>query len=197
MTRGGSPVSFSLEEQMPLLTGWCWFAAALLIVSLVVHTSTFLGIDPMVVWPGIMFIHIAIFPPFIAAIYYSERIGGKEQGRQDRLINSAPLWLRILTGLFFAYALVNFAVFKVLSEGGGPHERDGKYVLQEHGTVLRELSEAEYHQQRAYVVRGFSGHWMLFSSAALMGLVGAARLRCRSVGAPAPTLGPRTGRAMA
>jgi hypothetical protein len=102
-----------------------------------------------------------------------------------------------LTGAFAAYALVNFAVFIVLSEGGGPHERDGKYVLQEHGTVLRELSEAEYHQQRAYVVRGFSGHWMLFSSAALVGLVGAASLRRRSVGAPATPLVPRTGQGVA
>jgi len=171
-----------------VLIGWCLFAAAVLIVSLVVHVSTFLGIDPMERWPGVMFIHVAIFPPFIAAICYANRIGGPEQGCQDRVINSAPRWLRILTGLLFAYALVNFAIFLVLVEGGGPHERDGKYFLQSHGTVLRELSEAEYHQQRAYVVRGFSGHWMLFSSAALMGLVGAARLRRQSTGAPALTL---------
>ena len=182
---------------MPVLIGWCWFAAALLIVSLVVHASTFLGIDPMAVWPGVMFIHIAIFPPFFAAIYYSQRIRGKEQRRQDGVINSAPLLLRTLTGVFFAYALMNFVVFSILSEGGGPHERDGKYVLQEHGTVLRELSEAEYHQQRAYVVRGSSGHWMLFSCAALTGLVGAARLRRRPVGAPVPTLVSSTGQGVA
>jgi hypothetical protein len=191
------PGLFPPEEQMPVLIGWCWFAAAVLIVSLVVHASTFLGIDPMAVWPGVMFIHLAIFPPFIAAIYYASRIGGAKQGRQDRVISSAPLWLRILAGVFFAYALVNFAIFLVLVEGGGPHEREGKYVLEEHGTVLRELSEAEYHQHRAYVVRGFSGHWMLFSSAALMGLVGAARLRGRSVEAPAPTSVSRAGRCIA
>jgi hypothetical protein len=182
---------------MPVLIGWCCVAAAVLIVSLVVHASTFLGIDPMARWPGVMFIHVAIFPPFIAAIYYAGRTGGPEQGRQDRVFNSAPRWLRILTGLFFAYALVNFAVFMVLVEGGGPHERDGKYFLTSHGTVLRELSEAEYHQQRAYVVRGFSGHWMLFSCAALTGLVGAARLRRRSAGAPAPTVASRTGQGAA
>jgi hypothetical protein len=171
-----------------MLIGWCWLAAAVLIVSLVAHVSTFLGLDPMAKWPGVMFIHVAIFPPFIAAIYYANRIGGPEQGRQDRVINSAPRWLQILTGLFFAYALVNFAVFLVLVEGGGPSERDGKFYLKSHGTVLRELSEAEYHRQRAYVVRGLSGHWMLFSCAALMGLVGAARLRRHSAGAPVPTM---------
>src|SRR5262245_2382236 len=172
---------------MPVLIAWCWYAAALLIVSLVAHASTFLGIDPMAEWPGVMFIHIAIFPPFIAALYYAQRIGGKKQGHQDRVFQSAPLWLRTLTGVCFVYALVNFAVFVVLIEGGVPHERDGKYVLQSHGTVLRELSEAEYHRKQAYVVRGFSGHWMLFSSAALTLLVGAANLRRRPAEAPAPT----------
>lgn len=182
---------------MPLLVAWCLFAAAVLIVSLVVHVSTFLGIDPLAKWPGVMFIHLAIFPPFIAAICYANRIGGPKQGCQDSVINSAPRWLQIVTGLFFAYALVNFAIFMVLNEGGGPHERDGKYFLTSHGTVLRELTEAEYHLHRAYVVRGFTGHWMLFASAALMLLVGAARLRHRSAGAPALTLPSGTGQGSA
>jgi hypothetical protein len=168
-----------------VLIGWCSFAATVLIVSLVVHVSTFLGIDPMAKWPGVMFIHLAIFPPFIAALYYSSRTGGKEPGNQDRVFQSAPLWLQILTGVFFAYAFVNFAAFMILTEGGGPHERDGKYVLTSHGTVLRELSKAEYHQHQAYVVRGFSGHWMLFSCAALTMLVGTAKLRRHCTGTPA------------
>jgi hypothetical protein len=177
---------------LPVLIGWCWFAAAVLIVSVVVHVSTFLGVDPMEEWPGVMFIHIAIFPPFIAAVSYANRIGGPKHGRQDRVTKSAPRWLQILTGVFGAYAIVNFAIFMVLIEGGSPHERDGKYFLTSHGTVLRELSEEEYHRQQAYVVRGFSGHWMLFSSASLMLLVGAVRLRRRSAGAPAATFAPPT-----
>jgi hypothetical protein len=169
-----------------VLIGWCGFAATLLIVSLVVHVSTFLGIDPMAKWPGVMFIHLAIFPPFIAAIYYAERTSRKGREGQDKVFKSAPLWLRTLAGVFFAYALVNFAVFLILNEGGGPHERDGKYVLTSHGTVLRELSKAEYHRQQAYVVRGFSGHWMMFSCAALTMLVGTAKLHrhSRNTGVP-------------
>jgi hypothetical protein len=172
---------------MPVLIGWCWFAGIVLVVSLVVHVSTFLGIDPMEKWPGVMFIHLAIFPPFFAAISYANRIGGPKQEREDRVTNSAPRWLRRVAGVFSAYAIVNFVIFLFLVKGGGPHERDGKFFLMSHGSVLRELSEAEYHQQQAYIVRGFSGHWMLFSSAALMILVGAARLRRLS------TRGPATG----
>lgn len=77
----------------------------------------------------------------------------------------------------FVYGLLNFVIFMSLNEGGGPQIRDGKYVLTSHGKLIRELTEEEYHQQRAYVVRGFSGHWMLFASASLTFMMGAARLR--------------------
>jgi hypothetical protein len=162
-----------------MLIGWSCVAAVLLVISLVVHASTFLGVDPIVKWPGVMWMQVAIFAPFVAAIYYARRIGGTEQSRGDQVLESAPLWLRILTGLFFAYMFVNFAAFVILSEGGSPDERGGKFFLKSHGTVLRELSAAEFHTQQAYVARGFSGHWMLFSSAALTILAGTARLRRR------------------
>jgi hypothetical protein len=177
---------------MRLLIAWCWVVAAVLVVSLVVHASTFLGIDPMERWPGVMLIHVAVFPPFIAAGIFASRTTGKQPRGQDRVFNSAPRWLRILTGVFFAYAFLNFAAFMILAEGGGPEERDGKYYLMSHGRVIREITEAEFHQQQAHVVRGFSGHWMLFSCAALTFLVGVARLRRRSAGAPAPVPRART-----
>jgi hypothetical protein len=92
-------------------------------------------------------------------------------------MRAAPQWLKILTGIFGAYAFLNFVLFIILTEGGGPHQEKDKFVLQSHGRVIRELTEKEFHQQQAYVVRGFSGHWMLFSSAALMLLVSTARIR--------------------
>src|SRR5215469_14469101 len=138
---------------MPVLVAWCCFAAGVLIVSLLVHVSTFLGIDPMEKWPGVMFIHLAIFPPFIAAIYCANRTAGPKHEAQDRVMSCSPRWLKILTGVFFGYALLNFVVFIVLIEGGSPRERDGKYVLHSHGTVVRELSEPEFHRMQAFVVR--------------------------------------------
>jgi hypothetical protein len=206
---------------MPVLIGWCWFTAVVLSVSLVVHALTFLGIDLLETWPGLMLIHIAIFPPFFAAIIYANRTAGTQQGNIDPVVNSAPWWLRVLSVVFFVYGIANFAIFIVLTEGGGPSEREGKYVVMNHGTVIRELSEAEYHQHRAYVLRCASGHWMLFSCAALMlfvgvanlrrrtareppladsdiqMLVGVANLRRRTAQAPAPTLAPPPGPAAA
>jgi hypothetical protein len=47
---------------------------------------------------------------------------------------------------------------------GSPDIIDGKYVLENHGTLIRELSEVEYFKLRANEIRGFSGHWMVFYS---------------------------------
>jgi hypothetical protein len=155
---------------------WRGVAAVLLVVTAGAHASTFLGIDPMEQWPGVMFLHLAIFPVFGAALYYATRAvrGSKNL---DPVFNGAPRGLRGVAGGLFVYALVNFGLFMVLNEGGQPHFRDGKYVLTSHGKVIRELTEAEFHRHQAYVVRGFSGHWMFFAAGSLTLLVGAVRHR--------------------
>ena len=73
-----------------------------------------------------------------------------------------PLRAKTTIALLIAYAVVNFLLFFLLSSGGTPDIWDGKYVLHSHGNLIRELSEREYHLQQAYVLRGFSGHWMIF-----------------------------------
>lgn len=50
----------------------------------------------------------------------------------------------------------------IFSEGGGPHIVDGKYVLQNHGNIIREITMEEYDAFQANELRGFSGHWMAF-----------------------------------
>ena len=160
-----------------VLRVWTLVAAVVLLLSLAAHFSTFLGIDPMEAIPGVMFIHVLIFPPFGAAIYYARKTAGSDQAHQTRVMKTSPRWLRLLTTIFGAYAVINFIAFTVFSEGGVPQKKNGKFMLHSHGRLIREMTEAEYHKHQAYVVRGFSGHWMLFSSAALMMLVGADRMR--------------------
>lgn len=80
----------------------------------------------------------------------------------DKFFANMPRWPRYIVKAFFVYAIVNFALFFLLSKSGTPDMRDGRYVLHNHGNVIRELSEDEYELQKAYVLRGFSGHWMVF-----------------------------------
>jgi hypothetical protein len=161
-----------------LLLAWCYFTAAFFLVCLGVHVSTFLGIDPRARWPGVMFLHLAAFLTFGVAAYYVRRDGTKDS--LNRLFRSASRWLQIIAIICFAYTFANGVMFGILTGGAVPHERDGKYFLESHGKVIREINEAEYHQYRAYVVRGLSGVWMLFGAGPLTVLVGAMRLSARN-----------------
>lgn len=160
---------------MTVLRAWIILSGLILAISLTVHLSTFF-VDPTEEIPAVMFLHLAIFPPFIAAIIYTKKSNRLKSQQQD-IWKLAPRWMQSMSVVFFAYGIVNFVIFLILIHGGGPEERDGKFVLADHGRVIRQLSEAEFHRMQAYVVRGFSGHWMLFSSAAMTFLAGVENYR--------------------
>ncbi len=128
--------------------------------SLFVHLSTFFGIDLSKHVPWVWVLHLGVFVIFIPMVFVQGLGSRKDFWR--KIFAAIPRWARYTIKAFFAYALINFALFFFLSEGGVPDVREGKYVLHNHGQVIRELSENEYELQKAYVLRGFSGHWMVF-----------------------------------
>jgi hypothetical protein len=58
--------------------------------------------------------------------------------------------------------MVNFIFLAATTEAGSASIEGGKYVLTEHGKLVRELTEPEYTDFRAKQVRAFSGHWLVF-----------------------------------
>lgn len=133
-------------------------------VSFVIHVATFWGIDLISGNPWVWALHIGIFPLF-GLLYFSLRaLFPMWEWRQvwKKVYASMPAWLRYVVYAFFAYMLINFLLFYFLSKDGSPDFRDGKFVLYGQGKIIRELTEKEYRLQMAYVLRGFSGHWMFF-----------------------------------
>lgn len=149
-----------LEGKGILRRAFCVFALVGFLSSLVVHLSTFFGIDPSKHVPSVWTLHLGIFVVFVPMLFL-QRLGPKKDFWR-KIFAPMPRWARYTIKAFFAYAIINFALFFYLSQGGVPDVRDGKYVLHNHGQVIRELSEDEYELQQAYVIRGFSGHWMIF-----------------------------------
>lgn len=128
-------------------------------------------------WP----LHLAAFATFVAMVFFLERqrkrhpvepvkgvfAGWRTAYRQNQefqftLLAVVPRFLQLICAAAFIYTLVNFALFAALVPGS-PAVENGTFVLQSHGRKIREISEEEYRRFRAYEVRGFSGHWMLFS----------------------------------
>lgn len=83
-------------------------------------------------------------------------------------MKGTPAWTRAVTGPLVVYVPFNF-IFTLLRLGGGsPAIRGGQYVLLNHGKLIRTLTESQYHLYNAYVIRLFSGHWMMFYFVGMM-----------------------------
>ena len=149
-------------------------AGVALFIGLVVHILALSGIDISERLPFVWLLHVGIFVIWLPAILHLKSI--PELKRKDRKPNDLikvifwdkPKILILITIACFVYATLNFILFMAASEGGVSSIMDGKFVLHNHGSIIRELTEVEYHKMKANEVRGFSGHWMAFYSVAMM-----------------------------
>ena len=136
-------------------------AAIGFVASLLVHIAALLGVDVAAHFSGVWLLHIGIFAVFIPFVLFSRQ----NLGSQSSLLQIATTFPRVVTILgatIFAYAIVNFMLFMAATEAGNPTIQDGKYLLLNHGKLIREISLGEYSAFKANEVRGFSGHWLLF-----------------------------------
>ena len=158
----------------PFLFPFLVLSAIGLVLSLIVHASSLLGL-PSPLGELSWSLHIGVFVVWIPAIWVSQTLvkGFDQKDFWKATLRGGPKWMKWMTYAFGYYAMANFAYFfwqtsgnEFPSEGGTPNE----------------------------IYRGFSGHWMAFYSAALAILYSAMnvdladrRRRCVA-GHPAPPL---------
>jgi hypothetical protein len=124
-----------------------------LVLSLWVHLGALMG---QRVAPESFFwiLHVGVFVVWLPAVLAAQRIVGTTN-RSDFwkvVLTNSPDWMRYMVYGFGGYAMVNFLLFMVNAPDGGNGANPP-----------------------AAVWRGFSGHWMLFYSAALAILYSASR----------------------
>ena len=127
---------------LKLVTG---LALTGLIASLYVHIGVLAGHQVGPDWLFVM-LHIGIFVVWIPAFLVAkERVGNSTRKDYWKLVlKGLPDWMRYTVYFFFAYAFANFALYT------------GQKLESLNGTSG--VSHSDW--------RGFSGHWMLFYSAA-------------------------------
>jgi len=157
---------------------WCRLAVLVLLASAAVHVWTFLGIDPIRDrW--VFVLHGLMFLPFAAGLIYARRVE-PDRKKLLRILFHAPKWAVALSAVVFVYALANSAISLSGGDLGFAEIRGGKYVLVNHGQVIRELSQREFEQRRAHGIRWFSALWMVFSCVGLTFLLAAAKAKARN-----------------
>lgn len=145
---GTTPVPDSLR---PFLWVFVALSAIGLVVSVWVHVGAVMGHSvPAFFWALHVGIFVVWFPTVLVAKRLAKGAGGKNSWKV--IMRGSPAWMRYMTYFFAAYAFVNFLLFMQVPGG-------------------RSANDAP-----ASVWRGFSGHWMLFYSAALAVLYSAARI---------------------
>lgn len=144
--------------------GWC--------AGLAVHLLSLMDIDVRAYFEPIWLLHIGIFVVFVPAVFELNknesikelRKANKKPGSFELykiIFQNTPNWLKIIAIAGFLYAVINFLFF-MATQGGSPSIKDGQYVLQNHGNILKVLTETEYTHYRANEIKGFSGHWLAF-----------------------------------
>jgi hypothetical protein len=136
----------------------CFFALLSgfgLVLSVISHFAALLGEEgPLGRYTPAL--HIGIFVVWLPAVLVASRLARNAPQRDiwRVLLRGCPAWMRYVTYGFFVYGIVNFVFFLSAApktNGSGP--------------------------MPPQVVRGFSGHWMMFYSAAMAVLCSAAKLR--------------------
>lgn len=133
------------------------------LMALVVHVLSLLDID---VRSGISFLWVldaaflvVLVPTFWQLRRFGQTIQHEKRGfmTYPKLVCSiTPLWLMVIMGSGFAYAVLNFLIF-LASYHGSPVVLEGNYVLQDQGNVVKMLNLQEFAHYRAIEVGLSSG----------------------------------------
>ena len=140
------------------------------IISLVLYGLTFNDVDAQqlaLYWPltiGMM----AIWLMAILKLKASEELkalkkegGFKLMAFLKTAFKGTPVWMSVIAGISFIFAIVNIHML-MSSSPGVPAIIDGEYVMQNHGSILQKLTEQEYKHELAIKARMSMGHFLAF-----------------------------------
>jgi hypothetical protein len=141
----------------PLLSFFAVLAWIGLTLSVLSHVAALLGTEgPLGDYSW--FLHIGIFVVWLPTVLVAARMSAdfKRKDMWKATLRGCPPWMKYMMYGFFGYAFVNFAIFMLIAPKQGS---------------AGPMPPA--------VVRGFSGHWMAFYSAAAAVLYSATHIEDR------------------
>ncbi len=157
-----------------------WVAVTGWTLALAVHILTLANFDVEEASPYVWVLHIGIFIVWLPAILQlRKRLGLSHfgDGPAKKRVNpgtflkaisdKAPAWLIVVAAAGFVYSFLNFSDL-MTDQGGMPAVKSGHYYLESHGHWIRDITEQEYHHNKASTVRTFSRIWIVFYGLAAM-----------------------------
>lgn len=127
--------------------------------SLAAHVLSCVGVDLRTQFPKVWLLPLGAVSVLAPYLYMRRRTRGIYNNDLAAKL-CYPYWASIARDVITIYALANFLIFLFLTNGLVSSEKGGKFVLENHGRFVREISLREYTKYRANEFRGLSG-WLL------------------------------------
>lgn len=126
-----------------------------LVLSIAVHVAALAGIA--LFGSAAFSLHVGIFVVWLPTVIIARRHTRdfKQKDFWKAALRGCPAWMKWLTYFFFVYAIINFAYFFITTAVASPRHSG---------------------PPDAATLRGFSGHWMAFYSAAMSVLYSSTRI---------------------
>ena len=146
-------------------------SACILVASVFVNVCVFIPTFPIsmdtvgVLHFAAMFAGGSMVLALAALSWRCARQGQNIQKTQTLIWGHTPRLVRVAMVAAVINAVINFVLAFMQTDGAVPERRDEHYVLQNHGQVIRVLTEKEYRRCQAYEVLQFSGIWIFASLA--------------------------------
>ncbi len=139
----------------PVLLAFAAVAAIGLILSVASHLAALLGMaGPLGDHAPVL--HVGIFVVWLPTVLVANAMGGGRRPGWSEVLRGCPPWMKYIVSVSASYAVVNFILF-----------------------LLSAPPKTAANGMPPSVVRGFSGHWMVFYSAAMAVLYSGAQTRER------------------
>lgn len=152
-----------------------WISGAFALFCLIAYGLTFVGQNLLAGLAGLA--PCILFFLLAPLVWYGIRLG------ENNVMNYIKGWQRRIIAGLFLFVMLNFAWHAQQSEGGTPQYENGAYILSNHGTFIRELTEAEYKAMQLASLRLSSASPILFFTLAAFGWHGVIqRLQARDKG---------------
>src|SRR5438132_642081 len=155
-----------------------------LLLDLIIHISTFFGLDPESLfhpeWPARVAFFSLFYFTVVAAAFVSHRRDRRAQSLGLILPDHTPRWLKQLTRLTIAYAFLWLAaaLFFTVPHGTPIRQPDGAYATDSgHGRPPIPITKSKFHHLRRRRAQGLSGFFLMFYLVTTTDLFLAARHR--------------------
>lgn len=137
-----------------------------LAASIVVYIASFVGLtlnDSSFLYALVL--HAGVFALFAPMCWVERRAVADRTFFMKGFAAGKPSWAVPAVQILGTFALINFVLFLILSRACSPEILNGQFILNDHGTIKKVLTEHQYLSLKADELRLFASGWSSFYSA--------------------------------